>query len=100
MEIAASNVDTQYLHLLENILNYGVLKHNRTGVDTLSLIHQSMSLNLETEFPILQSKKVFYKSSIKELLCYHTQYQITALYLHRIHHRLSIRLFHSMILPK
>ena len=68
MEIAASNVDTQYLNLLENILNYGVLKHNRTGVDTLSLIHQSMSFNLETEFPILQSKKVFYKSSIKELL--------------------------------
>ncbi|MEX0593132.1 MAG: thymidylate synthase [Balneolaceae bacterium] len=59
-----------YLDLVETVLNEGVRKENRTGTDTLSCFAQSYRVNLEEGFPLLTTKKVFFRSVILELLWY------------------------------
>ncbi len=60
--------DEKYLDIVEEILNEGYFSENRTGVNTYKLPHKIMQFNLEKEFPILTSKKVSFKTAIKELL--------------------------------
>lgn len=59
-----------YLDLVETVLNEGVRKENRTGTDTLSSFAQSYRVDLEEGFPLLTTKKVFFRSVILELLWY------------------------------
>ena len=63
-----SLADTQYLHIIENILDHGYYANNRTGISTYKLPHQVMQFDLEKEFPILTTKFVAFKTAIKELL--------------------------------
>ena len=63
-----SLADTQYLHIIENILDHGYYANNRTGIATYKLPHQVMQFDLEKEFPILTTKFVAFKTAIKELL--------------------------------
>lgn len=58
----------QYLDLLQHIVDHGVLKPNRTGVDTQSVFGYQMRVNLADGFPLLTTKKVFLKAIIYELL--------------------------------
>ena len=51
-----SIADTQYLNIVENILDHGYFDNNRTGVRTYKLPHQIMQFDLEKEFPILTTK--------------------------------------------
>ena len=61
--------ETQYVNILENILKDGFEQVNeRTGVGTLRIPNAIMTINLENEFPILKSKKVYWKSALKEIL--------------------------------
>lgn len=60
--------DFAYLSVAKDILRKGVKSSNRTGIDTLSLTHGIISMDLEKEFPILGSKFVAFKTAIKELL--------------------------------
>ncbi len=60
--------DIQYLNIAENIIKNGYLDKNRTGTDAYKLPHQIMSFDLQEEFPMLTTKKVFWKSAVKELL--------------------------------
>lgn len=62
-----NNVDKQYLALMQEVLEKGSLKHTRAG-DTLSVFGKSMEFNLQEGFPLLTTKKVFYKGIIHELL--------------------------------
>lgn len=62
-----NNVDKQYLDLLQDILNNGVLKHTRAG-DTLSVFGRMMRFNLKEGLPLLTTKKVFHRGCIEELL--------------------------------
>lgn len=59
-----------YLNLVKTVLNEGVLKENRTGTDTLSSFAQSYRVDLADGFPLLTTKKVFFRSVILELLWY------------------------------
>ncbi|MGM0505758.1 MAG: thymidylate synthase [Bacteroidota bacterium] len=59
-----------YLDLVETVLNEGVRKENRTGTDTLSCFAQSYRVDLGDGFPLLTTKKVFFRSVILELLWY------------------------------
>ena len=63
-----SDYDRQYLNIVENILNHGYYDQNRTGIPTYKLPHQIMQFDLEKEFPILTTKKVAFKTAVKEIL--------------------------------
>jgi len=58
----------QYLHLLKRILESGKLHENRTGVSTRRLLCEVMRFNLQEEFPLLTTKKVYWKGVVHELL--------------------------------
>lgn len=59
----------QYMQNLKDILCYGTREMNvRTGVETLRLPFTKIIVDLEEEFPILLSKKVFWKSAVDEIL--------------------------------
>lgn len=58
----------QYLNLLAHVLDNGQVKHNRTGIDTISLFGTQTRYDLRDGFPIVTTKKVFTKGIIHELL--------------------------------
>lgn len=61
-------VDTQYLVTCWMILENGVKKSNRTGVDTISDFGHNMRFNLQEGFPILTTKKVLWEKAFDEML--------------------------------
>jgi thymidylate synthase len=58
----------QYLSLMQQILEHGVQKDDRTGTGTLSLFGQQMRFDLSQGFPLLTTKKLHSRSIIYELL--------------------------------
>ncbi|MBI5140049.1 MAG: thymidylate synthase [Candidatus Vogelbacteria bacterium] len=58
----------QYLDLLQHIADRGVVKANRTGIDTRSIFGYQMRVNLADGFPLLTTKKMFLRAIIHELL--------------------------------
>lgn len=61
--------EMQYLSLVEDILNNGVRRGDRTGTGTLSKFGVQMRFNLrEGRFPLLTTKRVFWRGVAEELL--------------------------------
>lgn len=63
----AKNIDVQYLDLVQKILNEGVRKENRTGVDTLAIAGACIEHDMSEGFPLLTTKKMFFKGVKVEL---------------------------------
>lgn len=64
-----STYETQYMNNLHEIFTYGSYEKNeRTGIATKRLPSTRLTIDLSKEFPILLSKKVFWKSAVKEIL--------------------------------
>lgn len=59
-----------YHELVERVLNHGILKPNRTGTDAISSFAESYRVDLSEGYPLLTTKKVFFRSVILELLWY------------------------------
>jgi thymidylate synthase len=58
----------QYLNLVKNIIENGVKRDDRTKVGTLSIFGSSMRFSLRNGFPLLTTKRVFWKGVVEELL--------------------------------
>ncbi len=58
----------QYLDLLQEIMDNGIVRSDRTGTGTKSVFGRQMHFDLSAGFPLLTTKKVHLKSIIYELL--------------------------------
>ena len=58
----------QYLDLCNYVLENGQKREDRTGTGTISTFGYQMRFNLEEGFPLLTTKKVFYRGIFEELL--------------------------------
>ncbi|UNP64602.1 thymidylate synthase [Marmot herpesvirus 1] len=64
----AGSGESQYLKDVSFILTHGSMKNDRTGVGTLSVFGTQTRYNLKEEFPLLTTKKMFWKGIVEELL--------------------------------
>lgn len=63
-----STWDRVYCHLVEDILNEGVVVSNRTGVDTIKIPFAHFTLDVGKEFPVLTVKQLFMRQAVLEML--------------------------------
>ncbi|KAF5203467.1 Bifunctional dihydrofolate reductase-thymidylate synthase [Thalictrum thalictroides] len=57
-----------YLRLVQDIISNGIQKGDRTGTGTLSKFGCQMRFNLRNSFPLLTTKRVFWRGVVEELL--------------------------------
>ena len=60
--------DKDYLELCKKILTNGTEVENRTGINTIKVPSHHFHFDLGEEFPILQTKQLFFKNAITEIL--------------------------------
>jgi len=63
-----NNIDKQYQQLLQDILDYGVEKKDRTGTGTKSIFGYTIRHNMKEGFPLLTTKKMAWKTIVTELM--------------------------------
>lgn len=63
-----NNLDPQYLNLIQDILNNGVNKQDRTGTGTRSIFGKQIRHKMSDGFPLLTTKKMAWKSMVTELV--------------------------------
>ena len=60
--------ERQYMSLLREAATLGVLKEDRTGTGTRSLFGRQMRFDLGAGFPLLTTKRVYWRGVVEELL--------------------------------
>ena len=63
-----NNLDKRYTDLLQDILDNGVTKSDRTGTGTLSIFGRQIRHKMSEGFPLLTTKKMPFKTIVTELL--------------------------------
>ncbi|KAL3150606.1 hypothetical protein ABBQ32_000413 [Trebouxia sp. C0010 RCD-2024] len=66
--IASQHEEQQYLDLVADIIKTGAKRGDRTGTGTLSKFGCQMKFNLRHSFPLLTTKRVFWRGVAEELL--------------------------------
>jgi len=60
--------EMQYLRLIQTIIEKGKNKSDRTGTGTISIFGAQMRFDLRHSFPLLTTKRVFWRGVVEELL--------------------------------
>jgi thymidylate synthase len=63
-----NNIDKHYQALLQDILDNGIIKSDRTGTGTISVFGRQIRHKMSDGFPLLTTKKMAWKSIVTELL--------------------------------
>ena len=63
-----NKLDKQYQQLLQDIIDYGVEKKDRTGTGTKSIFGYTIRHKMSDGFPLLTTKKMAWKTMVTELL--------------------------------
>ena len=63
-----NKLDKQYTDLLQDILDNGVKKEDRTGTGTISVFGRQIRHKMSDGFPLLTTKKMAFKTMVTELL--------------------------------
>ncbi len=63
-----NNEEQNYLNLLQEVLDKGSLRDDRTGTGAYSLFGRQLRFDLREGFPILTSKRVYWKGVVEELI--------------------------------
>ena len=63
-----NNIDKQYQQLLKDIIEYGVVKNDRTGTGTTSVFGRQIRHKMSEGFPLLTTKKMAWNVMVTELL--------------------------------
>jgi thymidylate synthase len=63
-----NKLDKDYQALLQDILDNGVTKKDRTGTGTISVFGRQIRHRMSDGFPLLTSKKMYFKGIVTELL--------------------------------
>jgi thymidylate synthase len=81
-----NTLDKKYQELLQDILDNGVHKSDRTGTGTISVFGRQIRHNMKQGFPALTTKKLAWKQVVSELLWFLTgQTNIAFLHKHNNH---------------
>jgi len=68
IDIKNNTLDKQYQQLLQDIIDYGVEKKDRTGTGTKSIFGYTIRHKMSDGFPLLTTKKMAWKTMVTELL--------------------------------
>lgn len=60
--------DITYLFSLDHVLKHGRVRQDRTGVGTTSLFGMDLRFKIDETFPLLTTKRVYWKGVVHELL--------------------------------
>jgi thymidylate synthase len=63
-----NNIDKTYTSLLQDILDNGVTKQDRTGTGTISVFGRQIRHKMSEGFPLITTKKMAFKTMVTELL--------------------------------
>jgi thymidylate synthase len=63
-----NSIDKKYTDLLQDILENGVSKSDRTGTGTLSVFGRQIRHKMSEGFPLITTKKMYFKGIVTELL--------------------------------
>jgi len=63
-----NSLDKQYQNLLQDILDNGTIKEDRTGTGTTSLFGRTIRHHMRDGFPLLTTKKMYLRGIVAELL--------------------------------
>jgi thymidylate synthase len=63
-----NTLDSKYQNLLQDILDNGIVKEDRTGTGTISVFGKQIRHKMSEGFPLLTTKKMHWNSIVTELL--------------------------------
>lgn len=68
LAVTSRHEEYQYLDMIDDVMKNGIFRKDRTGTGTYSKFGTSMRFDLRHAFPLLTSKRVFWRGVVEELL--------------------------------